>query len=139
MELEHHISYFLLCTIKWTPRWFNKPKFHIIRHLAFHIGRFGPAILFATESFESFNAVVRGQSIHSNRHAPSKDIATGFAHSNRVHHVMSGGVFQACIRAPQVSAVCSSNGARMPPVCEGPGPYGSCAWRQAGPDALALV
>lgn len=75
---------------EWTPRWFNKPKFHIILHLVPHIRRFGPASLFATEAFESFNAVIRAKSVHSNHHAPSRDIARAFAHGNRIRHMLSG-------------------------------------------------
>jgi hypothetical protein len=78
-------------TAKWTPRWFNKPKFHILLHLPTHIRRFGPASLFATEPFESFNALIRAKIIHSNRLAPSHDIAVAFAHTNRVRHLLSGG------------------------------------------------
>lgn len=48
-------------------------------------------MLFATEAFESFNAVIRAKSIHSNRAAPSKDIAHAFAQGNRVRHILSGG------------------------------------------------
>ncbi|KAJ3765406.1 hypothetical protein FB446DRAFT_795079 [Lentinula raphanica] len=73
--LEHEIEYFLLRVAQWTSRWFNKPKFHILVHLALHIRRFGPAMLFATEAFESFNAVIRAKSVHLNRQAPSRDIA----------------------------------------------------------------
>jgi hypothetical protein len=62
-------------------------------HLPEHIRRFGPAILFATEAFESFNAIIRAKSVHSNRHAPSRDIARAFAQSNRVRHLLSGGFF----------------------------------------------
>ena len=43
------------------------------------------------ESFESFNAVIRSKSIHSNCLSPSRDIAVGFAHNHRVHHLISGG------------------------------------------------
>ena len=75
---------------EWTPRWFNKPKFHIILHLVPHIRRFGPASLFATEAFESFNAVIRAKSVHSNHHAPSRDIARAFAQGNRIRHMLSG-------------------------------------------------
>ncbi|KAI5982242.1 hypothetical protein EDC04DRAFT_2915769 [Pisolithus marmoratus] len=82
--LQVAIDHFLNCTARWTPRWFNKPKFHIIRHLPDHIRRFGPAILFATEGFESYNAVIRDHSIHSNRQAPSRDIARGMARCHRV-------------------------------------------------------
>ncbi|KAF7975989.1 hypothetical protein HWV62_8148 [Athelia sp. TMB] len=91
--LEREIDHFLLCAARWTIRWFNKPKFHILLHLPDHIRRFGPAILFATEAFESFNAIIRAKSVHSNRHAPSRDIALAFAQSNRVRHLLSGGRF----------------------------------------------
>ncbi|KAJ2966144.1 hypothetical protein NUW54_g13893 [Trametes sanguinea] len=58
-----------------------------------HIRRFGPAGLFATEAFESFNAVIRAKSVHSNRQAPSRDIARAFAQANRIRHLLSGGLF----------------------------------------------
>ncbi|KAI0718618.1 hypothetical protein C8T65DRAFT_737260 [Cerioporus squamosus] len=54
--LKEAIDTFLDVTCKLTPRWFNKPKFHILLHLPDHIQRFRPAMLFATEGFESFNA-----------------------------------------------------------------------------------
>jgi hypothetical protein len=57
-QLKVGIDDFLARTSRWTPQWFNKPKFHILVHLPAHIRRFGPAILFATEAFESFNAVI---------------------------------------------------------------------------------
>lgn len=91
--MEAAINHFLNCTARWTPRWFNKPKFHIIRHLVDHIRRFGPAILFATEGFESFNAVIRTFSVHSNHKAPSRDIGRGFGSINRIRHLLSGGRF----------------------------------------------
>ncbi|KAF8504147.1 hypothetical protein JB92DRAFT_2738424, partial [Gautieria morchelliformis] len=71
ITLRTHIAELLDCVCAWTPRWFNKPKFHLLLHLPDHVRLFGPASLFATESFESFNAVIRGWSIHSNRSAPS--------------------------------------------------------------------
>ncbi|KAF7357585.1 hypothetical protein MSAN_01354900 [Mycena sanguinolenta] len=91
--ITKEIDNFLLHAARWTNRWFNKPKFHIILHLPAHIRRFGPAILFATEAFESFNAIIRAKSVHSNRHAPSRDIALAFAQGNRVRHLLSGGLF----------------------------------------------
>jgi hypothetical protein len=93
LTLNHEIEGFLLRTALWTNQWFNKPKFHIFIHLTCHIRRFGPAILFATEAFESFNAIIRAKSIHSNRQAPSRDIAQAFAQANRIRHLLSGGVF----------------------------------------------
>ncbi|KAJ7857099.1 hypothetical protein B0H14DRAFT_2578514 [Mycena olivaceomarginata] len=91
--LTAEINHFLVCAARWTTRWFNKPKFHILLHLPAHIRRFGPAILFATEAFESFNAIIRAKSVHSNRHAPSRDIARAFAQGNRIRHLLSGGLF----------------------------------------------
>lgn len=56
-----------------------------------HIHRFGPAICFQTEAFESYNAIIRAWSIHSNHHAPSHDIALSAAAFYRVRHIISGG------------------------------------------------
>ncbi|KAI0082710.1 hypothetical protein K474DRAFT_1585163 [Panus rudis PR-1116 ss-1] len=92
-SLEKAINYFLDRSCALTPRWFNKPKFHILLHLPDHIRRFGPAILFATEGFESFNAVIRAHSIHSNRQSPSRDIAYSMARQNRTRHLLSEGYF----------------------------------------------
>ncbi|KAJ7606697.1 hypothetical protein FB45DRAFT_765011, partial [Roridomyces roridus] len=91
--LAAEINHFLACAARWTTRWFDKPKFHILLHLPDHIRRFGPASLFATEAFESFNAIIRAESVHSNRHAPSRDIARAFAQGNRIRHLLSGGHF----------------------------------------------
>ncbi|KAJ7110547.1 hypothetical protein C8R44DRAFT_633975 [Mycena epipterygia] len=98
--LTDEIEHFLLCAARWTNRWFNKPKFHIFVHLPDHIRRFGPAILFATEAFESFNAIIRAKSVHSNRHAPSRDIAYAFAQGNRIRHLLSGGLFMLKTQIP---------------------------------------
>ncbi|KAI9631581.1 hypothetical protein KEM48_014232 [Puccinia striiformis f. sp. tritici PST-130] len=62
-----------------TAQWSNKPKFHMLLHLPASIKRYGPACLFATEKFESFNGVVRNASIHSNRGSPGRDIAITFS------------------------------------------------------------
>ncbi|KAK7027138.1 hypothetical protein R3P38DRAFT_3268099 [Favolaschia claudopus] len=45
------------------------------------------------QAFESFNAIIRAKSVHSNRHAPSRDIALAFAQGNRIRHLLSGGLF----------------------------------------------
>jgi hypothetical protein len=52
-------------------------------------------LLFATEIFESFNAIIRAWSIHSNRLAPSRDIAMHAAALARIRHLFAGGYFQA--------------------------------------------
>jgi hypothetical protein len=62
-------------------------------HLPEHVRRFGPAILFETEIFESYNAIIRSWSIHSNRQAPSRDIANASARFKTIRHLASGGYF----------------------------------------------
>ena len=90
-RLESRVYDFLAATALWTTRWFNKPKFHLFLHLAEHIRRFGPATLCSTEGFESYNFIIRLRSVHSNRHAPSKDIANSFSFLHAVRHLVSGG------------------------------------------------
>ncbi|KAJ7732322.1 hypothetical protein B0H16DRAFT_1468668 [Mycena metata] len=104
--LTAEINHFLTCAARWTIRWFNKPKFHILLHLPEHIRRFGPASLFATEAFELFNAIIRAKSVHSNRHAPSRDIARAFAQGSRIRHLLSGGLFMqpSLVTAPAPAA-----------------------------------
>ncbi|KAJ7062390.1 hypothetical protein C8F01DRAFT_1285015 [Mycena amicta] len=99
-ELEAQIDHFLDCTCRLSLNWFNKPKFHVIVHLPTHIRRFGPAMLFATKGFEKFNAIIRSGNIHSNRHAPSRDIAARMACGNRLRHLLSGGFFRRNIPNP---------------------------------------
>ncbi|KZV84575.1 hypothetical protein EXIGLDRAFT_842094 [Exidia glandulosa HHB12029] len=110
-RLTKAINNLLAATACWTPRWFNKPKFHLLVHLPDHIRRFGPAIIFATEAFESFNAVIRAKSVHSNRQAPSRDIARAFAHGNRIRHLVSGGYFR--IYRPQEDAAVANGSASI--------------------------
>ncbi|KAJ7475625.1 hypothetical protein B0H11DRAFT_2427303 [Mycena galericulata] len=103
-HLDNYIAnHFLDCTCRLTLNWFNKPKFHVILHLPAHIRRFGPAMLFATEGFESFNAIIRACSVHSNRHAPSHDIAVRMARGNRLRHLLSGGFFRKNVQPPTIS------------------------------------
>lgn len=60
-------------------------------HLPFYIRRFGPALLFSTERYESYNAIFRAASIYSNRQAPSRDIAWTFAGMDCTKHIATGG------------------------------------------------
>ncbi|KAG2032254.1 hypothetical protein BDR03DRAFT_874342 [Suillus americanus] len=55
---------------------------------------FGPAITFATEVHESYNSIVHGWSINSNRMAPSQDIAQRAAGLLRLQHLLSSGYFE---------------------------------------------
>ncbi|KAJ6474054.1 hypothetical protein C8R47DRAFT_1076489 [Mycena vitilis] len=113
---------------RWTNRWFNKPKFHIILHLPAHIRRFGPAILFATEAFESFNAIIRAKSVHSNRHAPSRDIALAFAQGNRIRHLLSGGLFLLAASSANADSTSATKFSKSP-----------AAWKSIGPGPKHLV
>jgi hypothetical protein len=69
----------------------SKPKFHFLIHLPKYIWRFGPAIVFSTERYESFNHVFRLSCIHSNRQAPTQDTCRTFASNDAVKHIVTGG------------------------------------------------
>ncbi len=69
----------------------SKPKFHFLVHLPAYIARFGPAILFSTERYESFNHIFRLSSVYSNRQAPSRDSCTSFAINDVIKHIITGG------------------------------------------------
>ncbi|KAG2369048.1 hypothetical protein BDR07DRAFT_1447877 [Suillus spraguei] len=88
----------VLVPLLWMPTIDNldnyMPKFHLILHVVDHIRRFGPAITFATEVHESYNSIIRGWSINSNRMAPSRDIARRAAGLLRLRHLLSGGYFE---------------------------------------------
>ncbi|KAH7873932.1 uncharacterized protein C8R40DRAFT_1048559, partial [Lentinula edodes] len=133
--LELAVDRFLDCAANWTPRWFNKPKFHIIKHLPMHIRRFGPAILYATEGFESFNAIIRDHSVHSNHQAPSRDIGRGFAQCSCIRHLLHGGVFfnpsetSKSSLSPSNYLSCSDDPKHW--VCAGPLPL-KLAWTSLG-------
>ncbi|KAA1112435.1 hypothetical protein PGTUg99_006029 [Puccinia graminis f. sp. tritici] len=73
-----------------TAQWSKKPKFHMLLHLPASIKRFGPASLFATEKFESFNGVVRNAAIQINRHSPGHDIAIIFSNYQIEQLLVSG-------------------------------------------------
>jgi hypothetical protein len=92
-ELKNHIDIFLKEIIQDSAQWVNKPKFHILLHLPEAILRFGPASLFATEKFESYNGILRNASIHSNRHSPGQDIAVTFSNYHNFRQIISGGFF----------------------------------------------
>jgi hypothetical protein len=73
----------------------TKYKLHVLSHLPDDIRRFGPAILFATEGFECWNAIFRLCSILSNHQAPSHDIGVTLADMERFKHQVSGGWWKA--------------------------------------------
>ncbi|PLW08809.1 hypothetical protein PCASD_22471, partial [Puccinia coronata f. sp. avenae] len=69
-ELTLHINQFICLIIKSNAHWVKKAKLHMLLHLPQSIRRFGPASLFSTEKFESYNGVLQKASIHSNRLSP---------------------------------------------------------------------
>ncbi|KAI0691949.1 hypothetical protein BC835DRAFT_1278564, partial [Cytidiella melzeri] len=69
----------------------TKPKFHFLVHLLAYIRHFGPAILFSTEHYESFNHVFWLSCIHSNHQSPSYNSSKTFAAQDAVKHVVLGG------------------------------------------------
>jgi hypothetical protein len=92
-DLRNLIDIFLNQIIQDSGQWVNKPKFHILLHLPDSILRFGPACLFATEKFESYNGILRNASIHSNRQSPGQDIAITFSNYNSFRQILSSGFF----------------------------------------------
>ncbi|KAI7941230.1 hypothetical protein MJO29_013304 [Puccinia striiformis f. sp. tritici] len=92
-DLRTHIDIFLSHIIKDSAQWINKAKFHMLLHLPDSILRFGPATLFATEKFESYNGILRFASIHSNRQSPGQDIAITFSNYHAICQLLSGGFF----------------------------------------------
>ncbi|EFP76249.1 uncharacterized protein PGTG_02690 [Puccinia graminis f. sp. tritici CRL 75-36-700-3] len=114
-ELNKSIDNFMWHITKTTCQWVNKPKLHMLLHLPECIQRFGPATLYATEKFKSFNGVLRNASIHSNRHSPGQDIATKFVNDACLRSILSGGLHwnhrtHGRFRAdPQVTAIFQNN------------------------------
>lgn len=91
-DLSRVIEDFLNVTAECAPSiLILKPKFHFLVHLPAFIRRFGPAILFSTERYESFNRVFRLASIYSNRLSPSRDTCNTFASQDIMKHIATGG------------------------------------------------
>ncbi|KAH9815296.1 hypothetical protein DFH28DRAFT_279386 [Melampsora americana] len=93
-ELDDTIESFLMCVTKLTAQWLNKPKFHMFKHFTQCIRRFGPASLFAAESFERQNGVTCKYSIHSNQHNPTFDIANTANSYHALKHILSAGLIR---------------------------------------------
>ncbi|KAG1803360.1 hypothetical protein EV424DRAFT_1331009, partial [Suillus variegatus] len=91
-NLSRKIEDFLNITSQCAPSiLISKPKFHFLIHLPAFIRRFGPAIVFSTERYESFNHVFRLSCIYSNRQAPSRDTCKTFARQDIMKHITTGG------------------------------------------------
>ncbi|KAJ8073264.1 hypothetical protein PM082_020136 [Marasmius tenuissimus] len=94
-KLSSTIQAFLNITAECSPSiLISKPKFHFLVHLPAHIRRFGPALIFSTERYESFNHVFRLSCIYSNRQAPSRDSCMAFASQDITKHIVTGGYWR---------------------------------------------
>ncbi|KAH9914360.1 uncharacterized protein BXZ73DRAFT_55012, partial [Epithele typhae] len=94
-NLSRTIEDFLNLTAQCSPSiLLLKPKFHFLVHLPAYIRRFGPAIIFSTERYESFNHIFRLASVYSNRQAPSRDACRSFALNDIVKHIVTGGLWR---------------------------------------------
>ena len=99
----------------------RKVKVHLILHLPEDMLAYGPTSSFNTERYmypgytlivivllilhahiffsifetrcESFNSLVRSETVYSNKQSPSKDIAYGVARLEHVQYIASGGKF----------------------------------------------
>ncbi|EHS64512.1 uncharacterized protein PGTG_20974 [Puccinia graminis f. sp. tritici CRL 75-36-700-3] len=91
-NLERRVDCLVYHLINSTSQWVNKPKIHMLLHLAESIRRFGPASLCSTEKFESYNGVLRKASVHSNKQAPGRDVAISFESYASLRFILSEGV-----------------------------------------------
>ncbi|KAG1851927.1 hypothetical protein F4604DRAFT_1883535 [Suillus subluteus] len=104
-KLSRTIEDFLNVTAKCAPSiLISKPKFHFLVHLPAYIRRFGPAILFSTERYESFNHVFQLACIHSNRQGPSQDTCKVFARQDIIKHIATSGYWFDSVRKKWVRA-----------------------------------
>lgn len=71
-----------------------KSKLHFLVHASMESRRFGPLVKKSTEVQEKFNSCFRNLSMMSNGHAPSRDIAVGFATCRSIAHLLLGGYYQ---------------------------------------------
>ncbi|KAH9820345.1 hypothetical protein DFH28DRAFT_885378, partial [Melampsora americana] len=92
-NLKLAVAQFLKQLISLTAQWTDKPKFHMLTHLNLSVDRFGPPPLFPTNKMESTNGVTRQASVHSNHHAPGKDISNTFNNARLLRMLVSGGYF----------------------------------------------
>ncbi|KAG2752438.1 hypothetical protein P692DRAFT_201707523 [Suillus brevipes Sb2] len=70
----------------------------LLVHLPAYIQCFGPAILFSTERYDSFNHVFWLACIHSNRQGSSQDTCKVFARQDIIKHIATGGYWFDCVR-----------------------------------------
>ncbi|RPA94949.1 hypothetical protein L873DRAFT_1610469, partial [Choiromyces venosus 120613-1] len=70
-----------------------KPKYHLLCHTAFWIERYGVLSNTHVEDEERMNSSVRSNLEHSDRQAPSKDLAYCLANAQGLRFVALGGIW----------------------------------------------
>lgn len=81
------------------PGRLQKPKLHILVHLAAQALTMGPPILLAAEVFESYNKIIRGIMFLTNRLSPSRDVGIHFVFWRTMRHICALGFYLAFDRA----------------------------------------
>ncbi|KAL5468894.1 hypothetical protein EMCRGX_G030040 [Ephydatia muelleri] len=72
------------------PNLKRKLKVHLLLHLCESMLQFGPPLAYNTEWCESFNSIIRAKNIFSNKHSPSKYIATNVGVEESIRNICSG-------------------------------------------------
>eukprot|EP00731_Ephydatia_muelleri_P011754 Em0006g648a len=72
------------------PNLKRKLQVHLLLHLCESVLQFGSPLAYNTERCESFNSIIRAKNIFSNKHSPSKDIATNFGVEESIRNICSG-------------------------------------------------
>ncbi|KAL9931828.1 hypothetical protein V8E36_009378 [Tilletia maclaganii] len=91
-DVEAHLHQLWLAIAELKPAWLTqKLKLHLFVHVKRQVELFGPLKNIVTERYESFNAVQRQAAVHTNRGAPSKDIAVRLEVEELVSHWSSAG------------------------------------------------
>ncbi|KAL9932380.1 hypothetical protein V8E36_008859 [Tilletia maclaganii] len=92
IELRSAITRLWFAMAKLDPlRLTRRLKLHLLVNLSDQVKDYGPLKNIATERYESYNAIQRQAAMHTNRSAPSKDVATRLETQELVVHWSSGG------------------------------------------------
>ena len=102
VELRSAITRLWFAMAKLDPlRLTRRLKLHLLVHLSDQVKDYGPLKNIATERYESYNAIQRQAAMHTNRSAPSKDVATRLETQELVVHCSSGGTIGTGQHDPQ--------------------------------------
>ncbi|KAI8918960.1 hypothetical protein DFJ77DRAFT_427413 [Powellomyces hirtus] len=94
-QLKAATNAFFAAVANFSIQVFKKTKYHIFCYLVQDVRRFGLPRHYHMETSERFNHAIRRQSVHSNRQAPSLNIASGFSLLATMRHVVLAGILRA--------------------------------------------